>query len=320
MKSGPTVRGTVIRIDAGQSLVDTPAGVLRCVLRGRLSSERPDKRKSPRAESPTEPALAVGDHVAVAVLGDGRGTIEDVEPRRTKLSRRAVGPQKREQIVAANIDQLVIVASLAAPPPSLNLIDRYLVAAGRGGLQPVICINKIDLAVVPADLTADLAPYAELGYPLHWTSAATGEGIPALRERLAGVTSVLAGKSGVGKSALLTAVEPGLELHSAPISAATGKGRHTTTYSSLLRLSGGGYVIDTPGIREYTLWELDPADLDSHFPEIARFAAECRFSNCAHRQEPDCAVKAAAADGRIPARRFASYTRIRDGIEDEALD
>jgi ribosome biogenesis GTPase len=313
MKSGPTVRGTVIRIDAGQSLVDTPAGVLRCVPRGRLASDRPtSKRKDSRSQSPAEPTLAVGDHVAVVVLEDGRGAIEDVEPRRTKLSRRAVGSGKREQIV--------IVASLASPPPSLNLIDRYLVAAGRGGLQPVICINKIDLAVVPAELAADLAPYEELGYPVHWTSAATGEGIPALRDRLRGVMSVLAGKSGVGKSALLTAVEPGLELHSAPISAATGKGRHTTSFSSLLRLSGGGYVIDTPGIREYTLWELDPSDLDSHFPEIARFAAECRFSNCAHRHEPGCAVKAAAADGRIPARRFASYTRIRNGLEDEALE
>jgi ribosome biogenesis GTPase len=288
------------------------------VLRGRLTGERPGaKPKGPRAAA-TEAALAVGDQVEVLVTAAGQGAIEQVLPRRTKLSRRAVGPGKREQIVAANVDQLVIVAS-AAPAPSLNLIDRYLVAASRGGLVPVICINKIDLGV-PADLAADLAPYLELGYPVHWTSATTGDGIPELRARLANVTSVLAGKSGVGKSALLNAVEPGLALHSAPISEATGKGRHTTSFSSLLPLAAGGYVIDTPGIREYTLWELEPQDLDQHFPEIARIASECRFSNCAHLHEPDCAVKAAATDGGIPARRYASYCRIRSGLDDEALD
>ena len=317
MKEPSTVRGTVIRIDAGQSHVDTPLGVLRCVLRGRLTSERPGaKPKGPRAPA-TEAALAVGDQVEVLVTVAGQGAIEQVLPRRTKLSRRAVGPGKREQIVAANVDQMVIVTS--APAPSLNLIDRYLVAASRGGLQPVICINKIDLGI-PAGLAEDLAPYTELDYPVHWTSAVTGSGIPEFRAQLAQVTSVLAGKSGVGKSALLTAVDPQLALRSAPISAATGKGRHTTSFSSLLPLAGGGYVIDTPGIREYTLWEIEPRDLDQHFPDIAQFAAECRFDDCAHRQEPDCGVKAALADGRLPERRYASYSRIRNGLDDDALD
>jgi ribosome biogenesis GTPase len=250
------------------------------------------------------------------VTAAGQGAIEQVLPRRTKLSRRAVGPGKREQIVAANVDQMVIVTSAQAP--SLNLIDRYLVAASRGGLQPVICINKVDLGV-PDGLAGDLAPYTELDYPVHWTSAVTGAGIPELRAQLAGVTSVLAGKSGVGKSALLTAVDPQLALRSAPISAATGKGRHTTSFSSLLPLAGGGYVIDTPGIREYTLWEIEPRDLDQHFPDIAQFAAECRFDDCAHRQEPDCGVKAALADGRLPERRYASYSQIRNGLDDEGL-
>jgi ribosome biogenesis GTPase / thiamine phosphate phosphatase len=317
MKDQSTVQGTVIRIDAGQSHVDTPLGVLRCVLRGRLTGERPGARsKGPRAPA-TEAALAVGDQVEVLVTAEGQGAIEQVLPRRTKLSRRAVGSSKREQIVAANVDQMVIVT--AASAPSLNLIDRYLVAASRGGLQPVICINKIDLGI-PAGLAGDLAPYTELDYPVHWTSAVTGAGIPEFRAQLAQVTSVLAGKSGVGKSALLTAVDPQLALRSAPISEATGKGRHTTSFSSLLPLAGGGYVIDTPGIREYTLWEIEPRDLDQHFPDIAQFAAECRFDDCAHRQEPDCGVKAALADGRLPERRYASYSRIRNGLDDEALD
>ncbi|HWN81850.1 MAG TPA: GTPase RsgA, partial [Candidatus Udaeobacter sp.] len=205
MKERATVRGTVIRIDSAQSHVDTPQGVFRCVLRGRLTGEKAgqkSKGQRPQRSAPAEASLAVGDEVEVVVTAAGQGAIEEVLPRRTKLSRRAVGQGKREQIVAANVDQLVIVTALA-PAPNLNLIDRYLVAASRGGLRPVICINKIDLGV-PAELEADLAPYPALGYPVHWTSALTGAGIPELRTQLAQVTSVLAGKSGVGKSALLT--------------------------------------------------------------------------------------------------------------------
>jgi ribosome biogenesis GTPase / thiamine phosphate phosphatase len=320
VKSDPIVDGTVIRIDAGQSLVDTSEGVLRSVLRGRLSGDRPaGKGRGGRTDPAPEPVLAVGDRVRVAVIGDGSGVIEEVEPRRTKLSRRAVGPGKREQIVAANVDQLVIVSSLHSPAPSLNLVDRYLVAAEHGGLVVALCMNKVDLGI-PPEIAADLEPYVALGYPVLWTSAVTGSGIADLRAQLTGRTSVLAGKSGVGKSALLKAVDPGLELRSAPISAATGKGRHTTSFSSLLPLAGGGYVVDTPGIREYTLWELVPEDLDQHFPEIAAAAAGCRFRNCAHQQEPDCAVKDAVAAGRIPARRFSSYGRIRSGLDEDAAD
>ena len=245
-----------------------------------------------------------------------RGAIETVLPRRTKLSRRAAGPGKREQIVAANVDQLVIVSAIADPPLNLNLIDRYLVAADRGGLGAIVCINKMDLGD-PQAAAEELATYRELGYPVVLASARTGLGIDALRARLHAKTSVFAGKSGAGKSALLTALEPGLALRSAPISAATGKGRHTTTYSSLLRLTGGGYVIDTPGIRAYTLWEVEAEDLARHFPEIRAAEPGCRFTDCSHLHEPDCAVQAAAAEGRIDPRRYASYRRIHDGIDDE---
>jgi ribosome biogenesis GTPase len=280
--------------------------MVSCVLRGRLAESKvPQKR-----------LLAVGDEVRIHVLSEGRGAIEEILPRRTKLSRRARGAHAKEHVVAANIDQAVIVCSLAEPALNLNLVDRYLVAAGRGGLAPAICINKVDLGD-RAEAEPEIEPYLSLGIPVLWTSAATGTGIEALRRQLAGRTSVFAGKSGVGKSALLNAVEPGLELRSGEISAATGKGRHTTTYSILLPLSEGGFVIDTPGIRAYTLWEMDPLELDRHFPEMFALCSRCRFANCTHSHEPGCAVKEAVAAGTISSRRYTSYCRILDGLDEE---
>jgi ribosome biogenesis GTPase len=297
--------GKVIRVDSGASQVDTPSGVLRCVVRGRLTEARTQDKR----------LLAVGDEVRVRPLGAGNGAIEEILPRRTKLSRRAVGRDRREQVVAANVDQVVIVTSLLEPPLNLNLVDRYLVAADNGGLGALICINKIDLGDRrPAE--AQLGSYMTMGYGVVWTSARTGDGIDELKAGLAGRTSVMAGASGAGKSALLNAVEPGLALRSGPISAATGKGRHTTTFSTLLPLGGGGYVIDTPGIREYTLWEVDPTALDRHFPEIDALKGGCRFANCTHSHEPDCAVKAASAAGKLDRRRYESYLRILGGLDE----
>ncbi len=297
--------GKVVRIDSGRSQVVTPVGVLRCVVRGRLALAKVQNKR----------LLAAGDDVRVRSLGAGEGAIEEILPRRSKLSRQAVGANKREQVVAANIDQVVIVTSLAEPPLNLNLVDRYLVAADTGGLAAVLCINKIDLGN-RSSVEPLLEPYAVMDLPCVWTSARSGEGIPALRSRLAGRSSVFAGASGAGKSSLLNAVEPGLELRSGEMTAA-GKGRHTTTFSSLLPLSGGGYVIDTPGIREYTLWEVDPATLARHFPELNGLDSRCRFTNCTHSHEPDCAVKVAVESGTIDRRRYESYLRILGGLEEE---
>jgi len=298
--------GKVIRVDSGASQVDTPSGVVRCVVRGRLTETRTQDKR----------LLAVGDEVRIRLLGAGSGAIEEILPRRNKLSRRAVGRDRREQVVAANVDQVVIVTSLGEPPLNLNLVDRYLVAADSGGLGALICINKTDLGDRgPAE--AFLVPYETMGYPVVWTSARTGDGIGELKAGLAGRTTVMAGASGAGKSALLNAVDPGLQLRSGEVSAATGKGRHTTTFSSLLPLPGGGYVIDTPGIREYTLWEVDPVDLDRHFPEINVIKKGCRFANCTHSHEPDCAVKAASTAGKMDRRRYESYLRILEGLDEE---
>lgn len=296
--------GRVIRIDSGSCRVDTERGVLRCTLRGRLARTR---RTSVRL-------IAVGDRVGVAP-GDGgdEGVIEEILPRTTKLSRRAAGPRQHEQVVAANLDQVLVVSSFSAPPLDLDLTDRYLVAADHGGLRAVLCINKLDL-LRPAQHAEELRVYERLGYTVLRTCALSGSGVEELRAELAGRTTVVAGASGVGKSTLINVLQPGLRLRTAPVSARSGEGRHTTTATELLRLDGGGYVIDTPGIREYTLWEIGPAALDRNFPELDAFREGCHFADCTHSHEPGCAVKAAAESGEIAARRYRSYLLMLDEV------
>jgi ribosome biogenesis GTPase len=305
--AGARIAGTVIRVDSGASLVDTENGVLRCTLRGRLSRSR---RSAVRL-------IAVGDRVEVEPGAEGHGVIEAVATRRTKLSRRAAGPRQHEQVVAANVDQILVVGAFSEPPLNLDLIDRYLVAAGHGGMRAIICINKLDLLAPDAHGT-ELTIYEQLGYAVVKTCALSGVGVDALRDRLLDHTTVIAGPSGVGKSTLINAVQPGLELRTAPVSAKSGEGRHTTTASQLLRLDGGGYVIDTPGIREYTLWEIEPRELDEFFPDIDAFREGCRFSDCTHSHEPGCEVKQAVERGEVTERRYASYLHILDEVHEEA--
>jgi ribosome biogenesis GTPase len=296
--------GKVIRVDAGSCQVDMPGGPRRCTLRKRLG-------RSPRH---SVRLICVGDDVQVQPSGDGQGVIEEILPRRSKLSRRAGGRNRREQVVAVNIDLVVVVSSFAAPAPSFSLIDHYLVAAHVAGIPPMVCFNKEDLARGEA-AAEEISVYRGLGYPVLCASAREDIGIDALRSRLQQHTSVLAGASGVGKSTLLNAVQPGLQLRTAPVSGKSGEGRHTTTASQLLPLAGSGYVIDTPGIREYGLWRLAPPDVAAAFPEIRAEAAGCRFSNCLHRREPGCAVQAAADRGQISPRRYRSYLEMLRELE-----
>ncbi len=267
--------------------------------------------------------VAAGDWVTVSLNADGTGTVEAVAERKSVLSRSRPAPAQRkmaadqEQVLVANLDQVIFVFSVKNPTSNLRKLDRFLVVAERNDLPAVICLNKIDLDK-SGKVAEQFQMYADIGYPVLHTSVATGEGIPALKELLHDNISVLAGSSGVGKSSLLNAIQPGLGLKVSAVSQATGKGTHTTRYAELFPLDEGGYVADTPGIRGLALFDLEPYELDAYFREIAPLVEQCQFSDCSHRHEPGCAVKAAAADGRIPPARYESYLRLRE--EHEALD
>ena len=251
--------------------------------------------------------------------------VEAVLPRRSALARPDVFYSHLQQVIVANVDQVLIVAAWREPAFWPELVDRYLIAAARYNLAPIICINKIDLADEAADRDADdasdaaelaqtVAAYRRAGYPVLPTSARTGDGLAELREALAGRTTALAGLSGVGKSSLLSAAEPGLSLRIAEVSSRRHEGRHTTTQVTLHPLAAGGFVADTPGIREFGLSGLRGSDLTRFYPEIAAEAEGCAYADCSHTREPGCAVKAAVRAGRIAAVRYDSYRKIRHGL------
>jgi ribosome biogenesis GTPase len=272
---------------------------LLCGLRGSLSAQ----------ETGFTNVVAVGDHVIVSPDGAGRGVVEAVLPRRSVLARPDVFASHLQQVIVANADQLLIVASWREPAVWLELIDRYLIAAERHNLLPVICVNKVDLAEDEDICRAKLRPYVDLGYRVLFTSALTGAGVDELRDLLRDKTTVLAGLSGVGKSSLLAAVQPGLRLRTADVSD-SGEGRHTTTQVTLLKLDPGGFVVDTPCIREFGVSGLEKGELIRFYPEIAAVAGECHFGNCSHIAEPDCAVREAVRQGRVPEARYHSYQKI----------
>jgi ribosome biogenesis GTPase len=220
------------------------------------------------------------------------------------LSRTVRGQQ---HVIVANVDQMVIVTSAAEPRLKPALIDRYVVTAEKSKLRPVICVNKIDL-VSPADLQPLVGVFSRMGYLVLLVSAATGRGIERLRQEFFNRATVIVGQSGVGKTSLLNAVEPGLELRVAPVSKETQKGKHTTTAARLVRLAtNSGYVVDTPGIRQFQLWDVIPAEVAGFFRDLRPFINRCKFPNCTHRHESNCAVKNAVADGWLDSRRYESY-------------
>jgi ribosome biogenesis GTPase len=301
--------GTVIRLDTATCLVLAEGQTLRCAYPGKWRLGRGDEAL---------PA-AVGDRVAFSLHPTGDGVIESVEPRRSGvLSRKAAGDSEAEQVVAANVDQLVVVVSADEPPLNRKLLDRLIVSGEHGDLAIAVCLNKIDLAD-PARFEPVLALYRRLGYRALSTSALSNFGIDALRDVLRDRTSVLAGPSGAGKSTLLMAVQPGLTLRVGPVSESTGKGRHTTTAVSLLPLDVGGYVLDTPGIREFALYNIDREVLKHHFPEITERLGQCRFADCAHLREPGCAVVQAVQAGEIDPERYESYCHIYESLSETSI-
>lgn len=320
------LEGVVIRkmkggllVQAGDEPLECPFPIIPAAASGKPRAEgwTGKKKRAAGNEQAAGEEIAVGDLVRLQRIRAGNGRILDVLPRRNQISRRAPvampSAYAGEQLIAANIDQVVPVFAAASPPPKWNMLDRYLVSAGAAGIPALICITKLDLASPDGDLAGVVADYIRIGYPVLLVSAQTGEGVSRMREALQGRTSVLLGKSGVGKTTLLNAVEPGLGLRVGEVSRATGKGRHTTTMQEMFLLGTGGAVIDTPGVREFGLWDIDGQDLAELFPEMLPWTGQCKFgAGCRHDQEPGCAVRRAAAAGEISLRRYWSYLRLRE--------
>lgn len=309
--AGELLEGRVIKALSGFFTVDTPRGEVVARLPGRLKKERQDTD-----------LVAVGDWVTIAINPDGSGTIEDVAERHTVLSRTRPGAHDvrrlsadREQVLVANPDQVVLVFSVKKPRPSLRKLDRFLVVAELNELPAVITANKIDLLDSPDEARRLFQVYEDLGYRVLYTSVKSGAGIPELAETLRDKISVMTGSSGVGKSSLLNAIQPGLGLRVSEVSQATEKGLHTTRHAEMFALDEGGYVVDTPGIRGLALFDVEPAELDAYFREIAPLVESCQFSDCSHRHEPGCAVRAAVAAGEISPERYDSYLRLREEHE-----
>jgi ribosome biogenesis GTPase len=300
--------GLVIQARSGRHKVRDGDSVAFCSVRGKLKQERR-----------LTDLIASGDRVLWRPTRPGRGVIEEVLPRETQLSRRQPGPGRIpvEDVIVANPDQAVFIFSVCEPAPHLRMLDRLLVIAEANELPALICANKIDLLGDDAKAVAEarclFGTYEQIGYPVIYTSALTGQSVEVLRELLRDKLSVLSGPSGVGKSSLLNAVQPELGLATREISEVTGKGRHTTVGIQLWSLPGGGYVADTPGLREAGFWDIEPEELAYYFVEMRPYLSDCRFSSCTHTHEPGCAVKAAVEAGAIHEARYDSYCRLLAG-------
>ena len=286
--------GRVLKVHGLFSHVEAEDGtVYRCAVRRLLKSLVTDERS----------VVTCGDRVWFRPAANNEGLIERVEPRHGVLTRAS---RRKEHVLVANVDQLVIVMSLVEPDLKPHLIDRYLVSAQQGGLAAILCLNKADL-VEPVPLQPLIGAYSQLGIPTLLTSAKSGLGIAQLRELLRGRATVFSGQSGVGKSSLLNAVQPELALRVRTVSEVNQKGRHTTTTAELIRLEFGGWVVDTPGVRQLQLWDVIPEEVEGFFPEFRPFVPLCAFPDCTHTHEGDCAVKRAVNRRQISLRRYHSY-------------
>jgi ribosome biogenesis GTPase len=293
-------------------------------LRGRVKKSNSGKRSDGSLRRDTISAaaetlkLTVGDRVLLEQDGeDGAWAISKILPRRSKLARRNPGGGHGERIVAANVDQVVIVFAAANPEPHPRMLDRFLVIAEANELSALIVINKVELVGGADEARARWMDYERAGYTIHYTSVKQRTGFEPLHDALAGVVSVLTGPSGVGKSSLLNAMFPGLNLRVGEISESVNKGRHTTVGGFAHPLPGteGGYVVDTPGLREVGMWALSPAELDQCFPELRPFLDGCRFADCRHSVEPGCAVRDAVARGDVSKARYESFIKLREELE-----
>ena len=302
--SSETLNGIVTRFQSGFYNVQTAAGVVVCKLRGRL------KLRAIQGD-----VISIGDNVTITHLPDGSGMIEAIEPRARELVRLDPTPRGAyRQILLANPDQIVAVFACASPEPHLRMLDRFLVIAEKQRLGAVIVANKLDL-VGKKTAKQIFQIYPPLGYKVIYTSAVTGTGVDELRKVFSGRVSPRTGPSGGGKSRRLNRVQSGLEQAVQQVSTHKDRGRHTTVVRELFPLSGGGYVADLPGLRKLSLWDTEPEELDGYFPELRELVKHCQFNDCAHYEEPGCAVIEAVKAGKVSVERYESYLRMRAGDE-----
>ena len=332
-------QGIVYKKTIGNYIVHSGGRMISCTLSSRLRKqfEYPTAGtnslrhavKNVREIDHVDP-IAIGDKVTFLESPGDTGMIVEILPRQNRLSRKTAVPMPGahafEQVIVANIDQVVPVFAAANPAPKWNMLDRYLVAAESFNISSLICITKLDLAQsengeVSDDLAAEVEEYRRIGYPVVLVSAHTGHGLEELKQKLLGRVSVFVGKSGVGKSSLLNTLQPGLGLKVKEVSQTTGKGRHTTSHLEMFPIEfsipgdgvANGAIVDTPGTREFGLWDVTEDDLALFFPEMHPYVGQCRFGlNCQHNEEPGCAVRKAVTSGKISPRRYQSYLRLKE--------
>ncbi len=298
MENSSTLIGKVLKVTRKTYDVAVNGRIITCTIKGSLTATESEYR-----------TVRVGDDVKVQLVTDSEGVITEILPRRSRLSRTLESRQYQEHIIATNIDQILVIMSTREPAFKSGLLDRYLIIAERNQLQATICINKIDLADKKA-FERYQQYYSRIGYSTFFTSVVTGEGLNHLKSVLKDKVTALVGHSGVGKSSLIKALEPGLNIKVGEVSRRTRKGQHTTTVVQLFPLSFGGFVIDTPGIRELGLWEIYKKDLHKYFREFRNYEEDCQFADCLHIHEPGCAVKAAVERGEILEERYHNYLNI----------